>query len=258
MSVRDTARKAGNSRVVEYGARVGYGASGVLHLLLAWLSLRLAWGSYGGEADQSGAFQALSTNPVGVAVLGVLGAGFVLLGLWNLTEAALVRGDVGRVVKHVAKGLTYGVLAWGAIQVVMGTHSSSAKQSKDLTSSLMGSVAGDVLVVVVGLVVVVIGGYHIYKGIASKYREDLVESLDRPIEVVATFGYVAKGIALMVIGALFLAAVATHDPSKASGMDGALRTLLKLPLGTFLLSLIALGLVAYAIYSFARAKYARV
>ena len=258
MTVRDGARKAGNHPVVENGARAGYAASGVLHLLLAWLSLRLAWGNYAGEADQAGAFEALSVTPVGVGVLAVLGVGFVLLGVWNLFEALLIRGDVGRRLKHLAKGLTYGVLAFGAFEVAAGTDTSSAEQSRDVTATLMGSAAGSVAVVLVGLVVAAVGGYHVYKGVARKYREDLRENPGRAIEALATLGYVAKGVSLLAVGGLFWAAVATHDPEKASGMDGALRTLLDLPLGKGLLSLVALGLVAYGIYSFARAKYARV
>lgn len=258
MTVRDGVRRAGNHPVVEYGARAGYAASGVLHLLLAWLTLRLAWGSYGGDADQSGAFEALSVTPVGVGLLAALGVGFVLLGVWNLIEAVLVRGDAGRRLKHVAKGLMYGALASGAFEVAAGTDTSSAEQSRDVTATLMGSAAGSIAVVVVGLVVAAVGGYHIYKGIARKYREDLRENPGRAIEALATFGYAAKGVALLAVGGLLWAAVATHDPQKASGMDGALRTLLDLPLGKGLLSLVALGLFAYGTYSFARAKYARV
>lgn len=244
--------------MVENGARVGYAASGVLHLLLAWLALRLAWGSYSGEADQSGAFESLTGSTAGVVLLIVLGVGFVLLGLWNLAEALLVKGETKDRVKHVAKGLTYGVLAWGAIEVAAGRDSSSSERSQDLTARLMANAAGSVLVVVIGLVVVAVGGYHIYKGVAGKYREDLREDPGRAVEWLATVGYSAKGVALIVIGIVFWAAVFTHDPEKASGMDGALRTLLELPLGKALLSLVALGLVAYGIYSFARAKYARV
>lgn len=244
--------------MVENGARAGYAASGVLHVLLAWLALRLTWGSYKGEADQSGAFQSLASTRTGVAFLVVLGVGFVLLGLWNLIEAFVSRGETKDRVKNAAKGVVYAVLAIGAFEVALGRETSSSQQSQDLTARLMANPAGIVLVVVVGLVVLVIGGFHIYKGVAGKYHEDLRQDPGRGVEWAATIGYAAKGVALIVIGGLFVAAGFTQDPEKASGMDGALRTLLELPLGKVLLSLVALGLVAYGIYSLARAKYARV
>ena len=43
------AREAGNSAVVEWGARIGYVALGIIHLLIAWLALKVAWGI--GEAS---------------------------------------------------------------------------------------------------------------------------------------------------------------------------------------------------------------
>ena len=49
------AREVGDSRIVEYGARTGFAASGVLHLLMAWIAVRIAWSKGGGSADQRNA-----------------------------------------------------------------------------------------------------------------------------------------------------------------------------------------------------------
>lgn len=256
--VRDGVRTAGEHPIVEQGARVGYAASGVLHLLLAWLALRLAWGDYGGEADQTQAFESVSGIAAGVALLVVLALGFVLLALWNLAEAVILRGQKTDSIKHVAKGITYGVLAWGAFEVIGNQAESGAEKSEDATAEVMGNALGNAAVVIVGLGVIGVGAYHVYKGVAKKYCEDLTRNPGRAVEVLGTFGYAAKGVALGIVGGLFVAAVVTSDPEKASGMDGALRALLQLPFGPWLLSLVALGLVAYGLYSFARAKYTKV
>ena len=47
------------------------------------------------------------------------------------------------------------------------------------------------------------------------------------------------------------------DPAKASGLDGALKTLGAAPFGKALLILAALGFAAYGLYSFARSRYCR-
>ncbi|WP_194793267.1 DUF1206 domain-containing protein [Raineyella fluvialis] len=255
MTAQDGARKAADNPVVENGARAGFAASGVLHLLMAWLALRLAWGQYHGEADQSGAFQALASTTAGVILLGVLAAGLFLLGLWNLLQAFLARHELKDALRFASLTVVYAVLGVGAALVATGGQSSSSQRSKDITAAMMGNAAGTVLVVVVGLVVVIIGGFHIYKGVTGKYRDDLRHQPSSAVVLVAILGYVAKGVALLVVGALFWVAVATHDPQKASGMDGALRALLGLPLGRLLLSVVALGLVAYGIYAFTRAKH---
>lgn len=255
--VRKEARKVGDHPVVETGARIGYAASAVLHLLLGWLALRMAWGNYGGDADQSGAFEVLGSSTGGVVVLVVLAAGFVLLGAWNLLEAVVLHDTKDRV-KYAAKGVTYGVLAWGAFEVAGGTDTSSSQQSEEATATLLAGPLGGVLVVLLGAVVVAVGGYLIYKGLARKFREDLRKDPGRAVEVLGMLGYAAKGVSLIIVGVLFWSAAATHDPEKASGLDGALHTVLQLPWGQVLLSLVAVGLVAYAAYSFARSRYARV
>jgi hypothetical protein len=49
-----------------------------------------------------------------------------------------------------------------------------------------------------------------------------------------------------------------HQPSEARGLDGALRNLLGAPGGPVLLALVALGLIAFGVYSFGRARHADV
>jgi hypothetical protein len=70
-------------------------------------------------------------------------------------------------------------------------------------------------------------------------------------------GYIAKGFALGVIGVLFVYAAITADPDKAKGLDGAIETLLGAPGGAIIVVLVGIGFAAYGLYSFARARYAR-
>ena len=61
-----------DSDALEHLARVGLIAYGVVHLLVAWLALQLAWFGGGGEsADQSGAMSTLAESPVGKPLLWV-------------------------------------------------------------------------------------------------------------------------------------------------------------------------------------------
>ena len=63
-SVHGVVDKATDSKAFEYTARAGFAASGVLHLLVAFIILRIAFGS-GGNADQSGALATLAKQPGG-------------------------------------------------------------------------------------------------------------------------------------------------------------------------------------------------
>lgn len=256
------ARRVSNSPWLERAARVGFVVSGLLHLLIAYIAVQVAWSSAGGQADQSGALGLLAQHSWGKVVLWLGVVGFVALGLWQLTEALLPRvgeakdqlADRG---KALAKGVVYLALAVTTLSFARGSGSSSSKQTTDFTSSLMAHGGGRVLVFVIGLVVIAVAAYHVYKGVKKKFLDDLVGNPGVVVERLAMAGYVAKGVALAIVGVLFCAAGAKQQPSKASGLDGALRTLRDQPFGGVLLTLVALGLAAYGVYSFARAKRAR-
>jgi type IV secretory pathway VirB2 component (pilin) len=65
------------------------------------------------------------------------------------------------------------------------------------------------------------------------------------------------GVAIILVGALFVVAAMEHDPEEAGGMDEALKSLQDQPFGPWLLLIIAIGIAAYGIYCFARARYQR-
>jgi hypothetical protein len=252
--VQQAASRAGDHPLLEKGARLGYGASGVLHLLLAWVTIQLAWTSGGEQADQSGALQQLAGNGFGQALLWVLLVGFVLLALWQATEA-IAWGEAKDRAKAAAKAVIYAVLAWTTVSVLT---SGSGGGSGGATSSLMSSGLGRVLIGAVGLGVVAVGGYHVVKGWTEKFLEDLESSPSPWVRKAGKVGYVGKGAALAVVGVLLVVAAVQSDPEKAQGLDAALHALAGLPFGPVLLTLIALGFAAYGVYAFGRARHAKV
>ncbi|MGN6611456.1 MAG: DUF1206 domain-containing protein [Angustibacter sp.] len=256
------ARRVSQSPWLERAARVGFVVSGLLHLLIGYIAVQVAWSRPSAKADQSGALGLIARHSWGEVVLWFGVAGFAALGIWQLTEALLPRvGDVkeqlGDRAKALGKGIVYLALAVTTLSFARGSGSSSSKQTKDFTATLMSHGGGRVLVFVVGLAIIAVAAYHVYKGVKKKFLDDLVGNPGAVVEKLAMAGYVAKGVALGIVGVLFCIAAAKHQPSKASGLDGALRTLRGQPLGGVLLTLVAIGLVAYGLYSFARAKRAR-
>ena len=85
-SAMGAAHRAGESDGLEHLARVGLIAYGVVHLLVAWLALQLAWGGGGGSADQSGAMRTLAESRVGKPLLWVLAVGLIALAVWQAAE----------------------------------------------------------------------------------------------------------------------------------------------------------------------------
>jgi hypothetical protein len=255
-AAKGAAAKAGDHPVVEWGARLGYAASGVLHLVLAWLTVQIATGA-GGQASQSGALATVAQQPFGLFLLWVLAIGFVLLALWQVTEIVTAREAFDKA-KAAGKAVMYAALAYTAFVFALGGHTSSNKQTKDFTRTLMDAPAGRFLVGAVGLAIIGVALYHVYKGWKKKFLDDLQEHPGHWAVVAARVGYIGKGIALIAVGALFVAAAIQQHVGKTTGLDGGLKSLRDLPAGTVILIGIALGLAAYGIYSFARARYARV
>lgn len=255
--VKNAVSQAGDSRVVEWGAKLGYAASGLVHLLIAWIALQVALGRGGGEADQSGAFKTLAQQPLGRALLVTMVVGLALLAVWQVFEA--VRGhETKDRVKAAGKAVAYLALASPAVAILRSKPTSSGEQTEGVTKTLLTSGFGVVLVVVAGLGLVAIGGYHIYKGLKEKFLEDLTSHPGRGAVVAGKIGYCAKGLALALAGVLLAWAALSGDTDKAHGLDAGIKSVLELPFGKFLMVAMAAGLACYGVYSFFRARYAKV
>lgn len=258
--VTTATHEANESAVVEWGARLGYAILGVLHLLIGYIAVKVAWGIGGGskEADSSGALKTLASSTTGPILLWIGVVGFLLLAFWNVTEGIVRRDEKGDLVKLVSKGVMYAFFAWTTFKIVaLGESSNSEQQTEGFAAALMGNGAGRLLVAVIGLVVLGVAGYHVYKGWSKKFLGDLEEHPGQWAVRAGQVGYVAKGIALVVVGFFFVYAAWTADPDKTQGLDGALKTFKDAPGGPFVLTLVAAGIAAYGVYSFARARYAR-
>ena len=91
--------------------------------------------------------------------------------------------------------------------------------------------------------------------------EDVKEAADEVAEKVgkhpwterlARFGYAAKGVVYIVVGAL-ATMTALGLGGEATGARGAMRSIARQPFGTVMLSIVAFGLVAYVIWRWVQA-----
>lgn len=261
--VKQAASRAADHPALEGAARAGYAVSGLLHLLIGWITLQVAFGGGGKNADQSGALGSLAGNGLGKALLWVGVVGFLGLALWQLADAVVGHPGSdqdawGGRAKAVGKAVVYLALAWSAFRFATGRSTNSRSQTVDFTSKLLDKPGGRALVVIVGLVVVGIGIYHVYKGWAKKFLEDLKDHPGTWATRAGRIGYIAKGVALVIVGILFIAAGVHKRAKEATGLDGALKSLRDEPFGTVLLVVMALGFAAYGVYSFSRSKHAKV
>jgi hypothetical protein len=261
--------QAGDSGSLALLARAGAIAYGVVHLLIGWLAVRIAWSASAGKsADTSGALKTLATQPFGKVLLWLVAIGLVALALWQASEAIWGyrnREGAKRVRKQVTSGATaviYAALGVSAASVALGSGSSSSHSQQQATSGVLAWPGGRVIVVVSGLIVIGVGVAHVIKGVQKSFAEEIDTTSMSPVarEGVARLGqigYIAKGIALGVVGGLLSYATLTFDRHKAQGLDGALQTILAQPFGRFLLTAVALGFVAFGLFAILQSRYRR-
>lgn len=259
----NTARAAHNSRAARYVARGGFAVNGLLHILIGVIALQLALpGGEDTDADQGGALRSLAETPFGGILLWVVTIGLAALGLWLILDGFLQRHtEDGKrnLAIGVAKGLTYLAVAGTALSVAMGGSTDSSGDAQSATADLLQTPGGVIFLVIIGLAIIGVGIYFGYKGVAQKFREDLrvpSGSVGTAIIGLGVAGYVAKGIALLAVGGLVVTAAIASDSARSTGLDGGLRALLELPYGVWILGAVGLGLIAYGVYCFARARFA--
>jgi hypothetical protein len=270
-SAMGAADEAGNSDSLEHLARIGLIAYGVVHLLVAWLALQLAWGSRQESADQSGAMRTLAESPVGTPLLWVVAVGMIALAVWQAAEVLRWRHGwsasgktrtkaLRKSGKAIVKAVIYISLAVLAIRFATGGGQSSSQQQQQQTAGVFAWPAGRWLVGAIGLILIGVGAYHVYKGVTKRFLKeidttDCTPAAMRLVTRLGQTGFPGKGVALAVVGGLLVYAAVTFDPSKAQGLDGALHTILELPFGQILLTLVALGIAAFGAFCFVRARY---
>lgn len=260
---KGAARRVGDHPLLEALARWGFVVSGVLHIAIGYLALRVAWSGGGEQADQSGALATLASNPLGSILMAVLALGLAALVLWQITlvvAPAIGEDRMTDRVKAAGRAIVYAALAVTATQFALGSGSSSSSEdtSQDATATLMEQPAGQWLVGAVGLGVVAVGGYHVYKGLTRRFLRDLEDDPGTPVTAAGVVGYTAKGVVLVLVGLLFGLAAYQQQSSEAQGLDGALKALREQPLGPWLLSAVAVGLVLFGAYCFGRARHQRI
>ncbi len=266
-SAEDAGQQAITSKPFRVLLTVGLVCYGVVHILIGWIALQIAWSGRGEsqEASQKGALAELSSQPFGAALLWIVVVGLFALTIWQGIEAIWGHRDRPAGVKRIRKQLgsagravSYAVIAIAAISAAMGSSSSGNSSEESLSARLMSNTLGRLLVIAIGITIIVLAVRLIRRGVKKKFTEDLAGGVSPNVVRLGQVGYIVKGIAFAIVGGLFGWAGVTYDAEKAGGLDDALRTVHDAPFGAVLLTLMALGLIAFGVYCFFWARHPKV
>lgn len=269
MNATDQAAEAGEraqrSDWLDHAVRIGLVAYGIVHLMVGWLAVQLALGDRSGEASNSGALHALAEQPLGEVIVWGVAVGMFLLVVWRLLEFGFGHREAKEGAERwrkrlmsLGKAVIYGALGWSALKVLFGDGSKGGTDST--TAKVMDLPGGPWIVGAVGLAISGYGVALVVRGWTEKFAEHL-DAEGRSGEVGSAYvligkvGYIAKGLAIIVVGGLFGYAAITHRAKESGGLDQALQTVLGYPFGPWLLVGIGVGIACYGLFCFARARH---
>ena len=262
-TAQEVGRRADNSDWIDRAVRFGLTIYGLVYLLIAWVAVQLALGDYHGAVTK-GAFKTMAEQPAGGAILVVVAIGMVLLVLWRLLDAAVGHREKEGLERlrlrgyDLTKAGVYGGVAYKAVRTGLGE--TGGNSSRTATARLMDLPLGVWIVAGVGVGVAIYGAAQIWRGLSEKHREHLAAEGQIGADgsaylLLGKIGYVAKGIAFVMVGGLFVYAAVDHRPKRSGGLDAALYRLLEQPYGSWLLLAMAAGLACYGLFQIARARH---
>lgn len=269
-AARQAPHRAAHSRWVERAGRIGHVAKAISYALIAILALQVAFGQRGQTSDRQGVLREVAGKPFGTAALWVMAAGFLGYAVWEFARAALDRRNEGSDAKGLAKrakcavvGAIYVASAAAAIGLAMGSSSGSGGNEKAETAKVFEWPAGQWIVGIVGVGLVVYGVANVWKAKTQKFTKDLDDHRMNPTTRTWAIrsgiaGHAARGVVFGIIGVFLAKAAYEYDPDEAIGVDGALAKLAHQSYGTWLLAAVAIGLLLYGVFCLVQARYRRV
>ncbi len=249
-------------------ARIGYAAKALLYATVGILAAEAALGRGGRTTDLGGALREVLRAPFGQALLLVIALGLAGYAVWRLVDAVTDAEGKGGDAKGVARrlgsavrGLAYGALAVAAFNLATGSGNGGGERSEELARGALKLPGGEWLLWIAAGAALAYGGYQLYRAYTAKLGSQLdlgavSAGVGRWVIGVSRAGLAARGVVLGLIGVLLVRAASQRDPEEAGGLRESLEMLSGM--GRWPLVVVALGLVAYAVYELLNARYRRI
>ncbi len=253
---------------LEWLARFGYSARGVIYLIIGGLAVMTAVDAGGQTTDSKGALKVVLAQPFGQVLLGLLAVGLVGYAVWRFVQAVWDADHRGTDAKGLAvragflvSSVTHVSLAFLAVSLIFGWGTGgSGKNTQGWTAWLLSMPFGRWAVAFLGLIVAGVGVAHFVKGWRAEFdkRFKMDYKKKKWVTPVCRFGIVARGVVFLIIGSFFIVAAVRFNSGAARGFQGALDALRQQPYGPWLLGVVAFGLIAFGFFSFIEAFYRRI
>jgi uncharacterized membrane protein YidH (DUF202 family) len=255
---------------VKHIAQAGLTSKGIVYSLLgvlAFLAAIEAGGQSTENADKSGVFNIVRDLPGGMVLLIILSTGLLCYSIWRgiqvKSEISNNKKNWPRILRYSFSAIIYLFVAYTAIRLGLDRSTENGDSKQHLAQKILSKPFGQWLLGIAAIGFASVGAYQFYYGLSEKYRKhvqtaDLHSKNETLLLNAGKVGYISRGIVWLIIAYLMFQAAIQDRPSKAGDTRKAFQFLEDSPFGSFLLSVVAIGLIAYGVFNFIRAKYDRI
>jgi hypothetical protein len=236
-----------------------------MYTVVALLALQVAFDQDRERLDSDGAIAAVARQPFGKVLLVLLALGFLSYVIWRGTEAIASHPhrdhDAPKRVVNGGRALIYVGLFLGALGALFEWGVAGGGGSEqEWTAKVLDWPGGRWLVGAVGVALIGGGMGNVASVVTGKWRKKIdtsgrSEAFQNAVEVVATVGLLARAAVFAAIGTFVIKAAVEYDPKEAVGLDGALHRLARGDAGPAILTAVAIGLLAFALYTALQAAF---
>ena len=257
--------------LVDFLARLGYVAKGLVYLAVGVLALLALMGfAEGRVTGTGGAIHVIGRNMPGRWGFGLLAIGLAAHVFWRVYQALVDPAEKGRHWLALVQRAGFLVSAGVYLSLLLVTLSaitglvSSPGSSEEFAERVLGWPAGRLLVGTVGLGVIGVGCYQGWRAYSQPFRKRWMaaESAAMVHAVLAVTGSIGIGIRALLFLFLGWTLVRAGWLASSEEMADVATTLWRLlerdRSGGFLLGLVACGLSLYGVYCFSNAALRRI
>ena len=257
---------AEHRRWIEAAGRFGFATKGVVYGIIGVLAVVAAW--RGGRAEGSeGAIREIGQQPFGQLLLWLVAAGMAGYALWQIIQA--LTGSDRRGSAWMIRLRRGGFLISSAVHVALAVYAAPVsigrlrgESRKGLVEGMLSLPGGQILVSVVGALIIGFACWEIYRAWSQKFMQDYqLHEMDEARRNTALYtgivGLAARGVTFLIVGIFVIIAAVRLDPSQAKGFGEALEVLARQPFGPWLLAIVGVGFICYAVNCGALALYRR-
>ncbi|WP_373058281.1 DUF1206 domain-containing protein [Zunongwangia sp. H14] len=247
-------------------ARTGYVAKGLVYAITGVLTFLAAFNLGGQKSGKLQVIEFLEKQPCGNAILFLIAIGFLCYSCWRFVQA--IKDPEGEGKDAQAKLERTGFFASGFVYLLLATYTVLQVFGKDQAAgstpqkpSFLAGEAGVYIFAIIGLGLIIASFYQYRKVFTGAFMDNFKEKSvketkrRRTIENTGKLGLAARGTILAILAYFFIHAAIVSNTTDIKGTADAFSFLQEFSYGSWLMGLVAAGLVCYSIYVFMMVRY---